>query len=371
MKIKLTIIAFVFNFFNLQAQTFKGVIINSTTKQAVSQITLVTEDNSFFTTTNDNGEVVLPNELLNKKLIIDDYEYVYSEKTFNTTENFTWELTPNSETLEEIVIYENASDFLLQIINNSIKSFSKNTKLESFYKENYIENNQVASFAEGIVDFYINDKIDMVAKQTRVKDIHPVEEFNRTVIGAPKELVENSMRFSILTELIKDKKNYDILVTAKKVGEQTIHTCYINPKEKSKKRFLRKVNFTYNEEKKLILALDYVLDPEKKQYNTTINFIIAKLKVEDILFKSKYIASNNLYYPSYVKATRKAMINSKLAKLKNVTINNESYFYALRADKTNELPKPERIYTRENLYGSGDIYNRDFWKDPEIINLSE
>lgn len=371
MKTKLTVLLTAFCFLTLQAQTFKGVIKNLSTKQPISQVTLVTEDNSFFTTTNDDGEVVLPNEILNKKLIIDDYEYVYSEKTFNTSENFTWELTPNSETLEEIVIYENASDYLQEIINNSIKSFSKSTKLESFYKENYIENNQVASFAEGIVDFYINEKIEMVAKQTRIKDIAAVEDFNRTVIAAPKELVESTMRFNVLTELLKDKKNYDILVTAKKIGAQTIHTCYINPKEKSKKRFLKKVNFTFNEEKKLILALDYALDPEKKQYNTVINFIIAKLKVEDLIFKSKYLVTNTLYYPSYAKSTRKAIVNSKLAKLKNVVVNNESYFYALKAEKTNELPKLERIYTRENLYGSGDIYNREFWNDPEIINLSE
>src|SRR5690606_20037203 len=151
--------------------------------------------------------------ILNKKLFINDYEYQYSEKTFTSPQSFVWELTPNSETLEEIVIYEDAAKTLQEIIDNSIKSLSSNIKLETYYRENYIENNQIASFADGIVDFYISDKIDMVAKQTRVKDFKTVEEANRAMTTTPTQVVDFSMRFSAISNMLKEKNKYEFYVT--------------------------------------------------------------------------------------------------------------------------------------------------------------
>lgn len=134
---------------NAFAQTFKGIIKETETETVVSHITIVGEDQTFFVTSNEKGEVVLPENILNKKLIINDYQYEYSEKIFTNAQSFVWELTPNSETLEEIVIYKDLTKFLEEVIDNSIKSFTHNTKLESYYRENYFENNQIARFAEG------------------------------------------------------------------------------------------------------------------------------------------------------------------------------------------------------------------------------
>ncbi len=353
------------------AQSFQGVITDLETGKPISQITIVSADQTYFVTSNEKGEVVLSENIINKKLFINDYEYQYSEKTFATAQPFVWELTPNSETLEEIVIYEDAVKTLDEIIANSIKSFSNNIKLEAYYRENYIENNQVASFAVGIVDFYVNDKIDMVAKQTHAKDITSVDETNRAMATTPTQLVDYSMRFSALRKMLQDKKKYEFYVTAKTVGDKTIHTCYINPLEKSKKRFLMKGYFVFDEAKKLILEASYGFDPEKKQYNSTMNMIIGKFDFNDLSFKSKYMATDLLYYPSYSKFSKDLTVNSKLAKMKNVKVNNDSYFYVLNATKTNEKPAVERIFKMGTLYSSGDKYSREFWNDPEIINLEE
>jgi len=370
MKYYFTIIGLLFSF-AVQAQNFKGIIKNKETQETVSQITIINEDQSFFVTSNEKGEVVLPESILNKKLFIDDYEYVYSEKTFTNMQPFVWELTPNSETLEEIVFYEKPEAFLEEVITNSVKSLSKNTKLESYYRENYIENNQIASFADGIVDFYISDKVDMVAKQTRVKDFSEVNEENRVMANTPTLLVDTSLRFSALSKMLKEKNKYEFYITAKQLGDKTIHTCYINPKEKSKKRFLMKGYFVFDEAKKLILEVNYGFAPEKKQYNSTVNMLIGKIDFNDLNFKSKYIVTDILYYPSYSKFSKDITFNSKLAKMKNVRANNDSFFYALSAVKTNEKPNPERIFKLGTLYNSGNKYSREFWKDPEINNLIE
>lgn len=180
------------------AQTFKGIIKNTETNQPIGQITLTNTDNTFFVTSNEKGEVVLPETVLNQKLFIDDYGYGYNEKVFTNTENFVWELTPNSETLEEIIIFS-----------------------ESYYRENYYENNEIASFSEGMVDFFIDKEtknVSQLAKQTRAENFAEVNDFNRDFISSPKEVIEGSMRFKLILELIKDKKITTLMLKPNKLA---------------------------------------------------------------------------------------------------------------------------------------------------------
>lgn len=356
------------------AQTFKGIVINNETSEPIGQITIVSADKTFFVTSNDKGEVVLPESMLNKKLFISDYEYAYSENTFNASKYFVWELTPNSETLEEMVIFEYPEIYLNGIIANSIKSFVSNTKLESYYRENYFENKKQASFAEGIVDFYVNnnlENVEMVVKQSRIKDFYNVNPTNRAVSSKPQDVIESSMLFSMLKKIIQDKKHYEFYITAKKVGEKTIHTFYVNPKEKSKAKHLFKGLVVFDDEKKLILETNFAFDPDRKKYNTTINKIIVKADIKDIRFESKYMVSEDIYYPSYAKRTIDAIANSKLAKIDNARINNQAYFYVLSADKTIKRPSQNIIYNSGNLYNNGNKYTVEFWKNAKVINLVE
>lgn len=369
----LLLLAFFCQFYSF-AQTFKGIVKNVETNQPISQITIVSSDQTFFVTSNEKGEVVLPESMLNQKLLIDDYEYKVSERIFSISENFTWELTPNSETLEEIIIFSDVRGYLEEIINNSIKSFSTDVSLESYYRENYYENNEIASFSEGMVDFFIDKETKNVlqlAKQTRAENFVEVNDFNREIISSPKEVIEGSMRFKRILELIKDKKNYNIDVTAKQVGNKTIHTCYISPKEKSKKRHLVKGYFTFNHEKKLIHETNYAFDEEKKKYNKPINLMVGKIDVQDIVYKSKYIIKDGFYYPSYAKTTTELIANSKVANVNNIKVHNQSYFYVLKAETNSSKPNITKTLNNETLYSKGTVYKDEFWKFPEIINLVE
>lgn len=366
----LTFLCYLYSF----SQTFKGVIKNAETNQPISQITIISEDDTFFTTSNEKGEVVLPENILNQKLFINDYQYEVSERIFSISENFTWGLTPNSETLEEIVIYSDLTKFLEEIIDNSIKSFTNNTSLETYYRENYFENKAIASYAEGIVDFYIDKNTTQVlqlVKQSHVADFAEVDDFNREVMSSPREVVAASMRFNVIRTLINDKKKYEIYVTAKQVGDKTIHTCYISPKSKKKNRFLMKGYFTFNEEKKLIYETNYAFDEEKKKYNTTINLIFGKIKIDDRQFQSKYIIGENFYYPSFAKRTIEMVTNSKLAKMENVKVHNQAYFYVLKAGVPTSTYSESEKLNGNTLYSRGSIYKTEFWNDPEVINFTE
>ncbi|HUH26362.1 MAG TPA: hypothetical protein VLY87_07030, partial [Flavobacterium sp.] len=96
-----------------------------------------------------------------------------------------------------------------------------------------------------------------------------------------------------------------------------------------------------------------------------------KITFLEMQFKSKYIVTDQLYYPSYAKRVIDITSNSKLAKVKNERANNQSYFYVLGADKTTTIPAENKFYNAGNLYSRGTIYKDEFWKRPEIINIVE
>lgn len=361
------------------AQMIQGKLINAKTHLPVSQITVFTEDASVFVTSNQKGEMLLDAEqVLNKTLYIDDYEYEFSEKVISGTTNFEWMLTPNSETLEEIVIYKRPlKDLLMEIVDHSIASFSKNTKVEAFYRENYLKNDRVETYAEGVMDFYIGKKlkdVSTVVNHSRVVDVHsnPQDtlDMTLTLVVSPSELIESSMRFKFIKNLI-NSKDYDFMVKSKMVGDRKLFTCYIQSKPDSKKRFLYKGYFVYDEEKKLILETNFGFEEEKKMYNSTVNILIAKFDFLDMKYKTKYLDAEKFYYPTYARVDYDVIVNSKLAKVNDQRLNTYSYFYTLQFKETETIPSENQWYQKKNLYSNGNKFTEEFWKEPTIQNLSE
>lgn len=361
------------------AQMIQGKLINAKTHLPVSQITVFTEDASVFVTSNQKGEVLLDaGQVLNKTLYIDDYEYEFSEKVISGTANFEWMLTPNSETLEEIVIYKRPlKDLLMEIVDHSIASFSKNTKVEAFYRENYLKNDRVETYAEGIMDFYIGKKlkdVSTVVNHSRVVDVHsnPQDTLDMmlTLVVSPSELIESSMRFKFIKNLI-NSKDYDFMVKSKMVGDRKLFTCYIQSKPDIKKRFLYKGYFVYDEEKKLILETNFGFEEEKKMYNSKVNILIAKFDFLDMKYKTKYLDAEKFYYPTYARVDYDVIVNSKLGKVKDQRLNTYSYFYTLQFKETETLPSENQWYRKKDLYSNGNKFTEEFWKDASIQNLSE
>lgn len=361
------------------AQLIQGKLINAKTNLPIPQVTVFTDDASIFVTSNQKGEFLVDAQLtLNKTLYIDDYEYEFSEKTISSTQSFEWKLVPNSETLEEIVIYKrNIKEVLLEIIDHSIASFSKNTKIEAFYRENYLKRDRVETYAEGLMDFYIGKKlknVSTIVNQSRIVDLYtnPADTIDMAVsiTVKPSDLIESSMRFRNIKDFITSN-NYEFLVKSKRVGDRKLHTCYITPTEKSTKRFLFSGYFVFDEEKKLILETNFEFAEDKKVFNKTINLIIAKLQLLDMEYKTKYLDTEKFYYPTYARVDYDAIVSSKLAKVKDERLNTYSYFYTLKFKDTEVLPTESKEYKATNLFSNGNKYTEEFWKDPVIQNLSE
>lgn len=361
------------------AQTIKVKVISQETQQAIPHITVFNEDSSFFITSNQKGELILDaDKVLNTTLYIDDFSFETSEKTIDSVKDFDWILKPNAETLEELVIYTRPiKDLLLEVIDHSVATFSKNKKVEAFYRENYKKNDKVETFSEGLMDFYIGNNlknVNTIVKQSRNVDVttdpNDTLDMSLTLISKPEDLIETSMRFKFLKNLVKDK-NYEFVVKSKKVGDRLLHTCYIQSKPDVKKSHLYKGYFVFDEQKKLILETNFAFEEEKKQYNSTINLLIAKFDFLDLIYKTKYFDSDKLYYPTYARLDYDLIVNSKMARISNRRLQSSSYFYTLDFVDTTEVPKKEDLYTLSSLYSRGTKYGYEFWTDDLIRNLSE
>lgn len=101
------------------------------------------------------------------------------------------------------------------------------------------------------------------------------------------------------------------------------------------------------------------------------NLIIGKIKIDEQQFQSKYIIGDNFYYPSYTTRTIEMVTSSKLAKMKDVKVHNQVYYYVLKAETNSSKPNIANTLNNETLYSKGTVYKDEFWKLPEIINLQE
>jgi len=368
MKKHITLLFIFFYTLTVSAQSFNVFLIDAETKQPVSQAVLINEDESFSTISNDKGEVTLPQLVLNKRIYIQDYLYLKEAKVFTDLQNYVWEIQPNTETLEEVIIDKNIKITLQEVIANSIKSFSKDIKLNTYYRENYYNDKSLACFGDGIVDFYIEKTsyIQSVIKQSRTKSFAATSNTNMRASYSLENVIDATMQFRVIQEFLKDKK-YEFYVTAKQVGNKTIHICYFNSKEKVKKRLLRNGYFVFDADKKLILESRFGLDPHKQKYNKAMNFVLGKIHISGFEFHSKYVDTETSYYPSFARNKKQGNFNSKLAKIDNEKLNNEVYFYVLRASKIEKIPVS--FSATGTLYSKGTKYSYEFWNIPEIKNL--
>ncbi|HLV46180.1 MAG TPA: hypothetical protein VKY32_03975 [Flavobacterium sp.] len=351
------------------AQSIKATLIDSETKDPITQIAVISDDESFFAITNDKGEVLLPEDLVNQTIFVDDYLYVYEEKTLHSTEDFVWELQPNSETLEELLIYNNPKSVLQEVIDNSIQSFSINTGLEAYFRSRGAVTSYSKHDAEAIVNVYMqpDNEVDIAVVQSKAKEEFNEEQKNQVSPSAglthPRENFSQALRFGILVEMLDMIKQYEINITSKKVGDSTIHTCYFSPKEKSKKKMLFSGYFTYDADKKIVLEVKCETPQEKIKYNK-VNVVIFSIRDMFLDYHVKYVMTDKLYYPTLCEYNIQAQLRSRLASIdSNLNFTNEFYILSDKPKAT----APDQILN-ENPLTIGDRYSEPFWNDPRIQN---
>lgn len=374
MKTKFLIILLSIFCLDVFGQNIHVQLQNSETLEPIPQVTIFTSDMGEMFTSNDNGEIVMPESLVGKTFYTEDYEYVPSKQTIQNISPIIWKLTPNSETLEEIVIYNRPlKEVLLEVIKHSEATMSKNMKLNTYYREDFIKDGSVYAFAEGLMDFYVgskNKEIFNLVNQSRAVTIEQREEEFGGVIIDPNTLIKMVLKFHLLKDLINDK-NYEYSVFSKKVGDRDLRICYIQPTEKAKKRFLRNGYFIFDEDKKLVLEYEFSFDESKKLHNKPINILIAKFDFKDMQVKAKYLDAAQAYYPTHSNVVYDIIINSKLAKVNKYRSHGQAFFYTIGFNKIANIPYDKESFNQKTLFSLGDNFTEEFWLNPTLQNYSK
>jgi len=360
----------------VQAQIIQGSVKDKYSKEGISYLTVSIENSDVYALTNENGEFQFEfSDIKGKNIIVDNIYFEPFSIKINDEKFINIELTELSFTLEEMVFYDQPIKKVFEdIISNSEKKIKTNVKMETYYKEKYFKNGNKYFFTDGLVDFYIKNKstkIDPVVRESRLVDSNTNQQLNEVDIEYSaaidvNEVMESSMRFKILRKILKDK-NYEFVVTSKKAGDKTLHTLYIDPKEDADDRFLFSGKVIFNESEQLIYELDLMFAEDFKKYNTEINILIVKVKINDLKRKIKYNFVNGSYYVTYSDIYFDFNVSRNKGKL-NERFKGNTEVITLGVESTNVFPTKNEVYKQKYLFKNGNKYSFEFWNDELLKN---
>lgn len=371
------ILQFLFLFFCVQmhAQIIECKVIDAISQKPVAHIPVVIMETKTYQLTNDEGVVSFEsNTIENKTLTFSDIFYQYQEVKVSNQKEILVTLEPNVTTLEEVVILNKpVPEVLNDVLNANLKQLDRNIKMETYYSEVIYNKDVKDRVSDGLVDFYLGEKknkfVKYKIKESRVrKDKTTFEDTNEYLevgLSKPNDVVEKAMKFKELSKLSKNK-NYEYHVTSKQVGDRTINTIYYYPIKDAFDKILISGYMSYDASDKKILEINFKLIPEQSKYaNEYYSILIAKFKIYNFSYHSKFkeinglniVTYNNVHFDLDFKFFGKKLL-----------VHNQILFYTKNAHVVDDMPKDKAYFSDGTLFRAGSKYTNEFWLDSDLIN---
>ncbi|WCM42011.1 carboxypeptidase-like regulatory domain-containing protein [Flavobacterium sp. CBA20B-1] len=366
-------------FLNLSVQAqqlVQGIIKDNETQQPIQHALIIGNISGKSTVTNSEGrfQFHLPKE--DSKLIIKHLDYFTQEISAKNKKSFQVHMQSSTESLEEIVILKTSiKSEIEKAIKTSQQSFSKNLKLNTFYRELLYINGTMYQYEDAEADYYLQsiNKSNVVVKESRSvkfnnEEAKKFDSLSRVHYywGDFKEIISHEFDFKLIKNIISDKE-YNLYLTSKTAGDGTeLYVLNFSPIENAKKATLSGTmiygsNDYLIREIKANLADKFMSNNEFMQqnnhrfkrsfYNRTTIFKI---------FNSNY----SLAYTSY----RIFGVSEVLNQLTKV-----GGFMEILIDSTEQnpnLPAADAFYTREKLTPLGKNYKTRYWEKFNVVPLT-
>lgn len=357
----------------------KGVIKDADTKNNISQVTVSTSDSHYTTISNDNGafRLICPDN--SKEITLSSIGYKTSNiKTDKLPADGLYYLKFEPTNLDEVVIVNRPmSEFIDNLINNSINSLTSPMVLNSYYREFVKINEKNTKFSDGIIDYSLltkNGKVktDLIVKQSRAVELDSVKEgFVRGVGPDVRKAVNVHCSFIWLMQIFSNKKEYAkyiFTITSQDNGnEKPLQVIQFKPKE-SIEEALFEGTIEFDPEKNIILAYETKIAPAYSQYKRNHNIILARYAYEDVTVKTVFSDTDNNYNLSYgyisgiIRIWNKNYDNSyKFTSDIVITGVSDNYDSFKTKDK----------YKERSLYERGSNYTDKFWLSNNSIVLTD
>ncbi|MDN3706262.1 carboxypeptidase-like regulatory domain-containing protein [Myroides ceti] len=372
-------LVFLFISFGIQAQTatYSGIIKDRNTNLPVEYVSITGVNSNISTMTNADGRfrLTVPQEIKKIKfshLNYDVLEYVLVPER----KEMVVYLNSSAYEMEEMVILNRSlREVMNEIIKNSKSKFSKDIKLSTYYREMMNINNEVYSYADGMLDYFYKNKstsnitvnesraIKFQSKEFESYENNPVNFYLLNL----QEIVTNAFQFERLSKIVKNK-NYEMYLTLKKNAEgKELTTLYFEPSETAKDEIFEGT-VVFDDEAKLILEINIQLSRKHLKNIKFEDRVLYRIKFSEIRYKQIFNAVDGKYFLVY--DTRRVQAMVKVGERHQYLIGGIHELITVNSAVSSEKPKPDLIYYHPTLQPLGKNYTTKYWNDQNVILLN-
>ena len=376
MKKLIIVILFVTNLTWSQNNKFFGVIKNTETLQPIEFVNIYFKNslaNSTGAISNELGEFVINSNNLEVVFSHINYETLTLNLSKNSNEIL---LKPKNYVLDEIVISNiSAKDYLIDIIKSSKSKIDKNTLLKSYCREIVKINDDFTKFSDALVNYYVkkgNGKSKITLGQHRAlknneinhEDFRNIDNINS--VFKLKDYVKDAYNFDELKNLLKNKEYKIIRKIKKESNGEEYEYIEIIPNADSDKMLNEGYVIIDNKTKSILEYKIYTSENHLKN-SKLINLLIAKAKLNNVLFWSKFKIINNQYILIYNK--KKVEMYIKMGKNINhdFSFTSDLFVYEFK----NNIKIPSKGYEKRTIYQAGNEYDESFWENFNAFPLNK
>ncbi|MEG0916742.1 MAG: carboxypeptidase-like regulatory domain-containing protein [Myroides sp.] len=362
---------------SVQAQQLvQGIIKDTETNKPIQYVMIIGNVSGKSTVTNSEGRFQFNLPVQDSKLIIKHLDYFTQELSAKDKKSFNVQMQSSTESLEEIVILKTSiKDEIEKAIKTSQEKFSKNLKLNTFYRELLYINGTMYQYEDAEIDYHLQsiNKNNVIVNESRSVKFSNEEskKFDSISLvgyywGDLKERVSNEFDFKLIKNIISDKE-YDLYITAKTAADGTeLYVLNFNPIDNAKKATLSGT-MIYGAQDYLIrevkanLSEKFMNNNEFTQQN---NHRFKRSFYNRTTIFNLYNNKYSLTYTSY-RIFGVSQVMNQLTKVGG--------FVELLVDSVDEnpaKPKSENFYTESKLTRLGKNYKTKYWEKFNVVPLT-
>jgi hypothetical protein len=325
---------------------------------------------------NINGEFILN---INQANAIDSLRISYtgysplflSLKEVTENESQIFVLKENAISLKEVKVNPFlATQVLKEALKKSSKKYPSPLILKGYYREySKRENNKIALYADGIINYYIEKvkdkrpKITVSVIESRVKKL-PIEknEEELTAIDNPffdMKLVAEYIHPYVAAFTDSTKfENFEYQISETIHDNKELYSINFKPKIFNKEHpFYGHIHI--NKESGLIMNIVAEAMPQSDNYIKSISLLGMIIGITQFKIHIAYEFANDNYYISHSSVSLGSKISNKGKYLQNFY---SSEFFTKSVDIQN-ISRLNNLYTKKTLSKKGNNYTYEFWKD--------
>lgn len=350
--------------------------------EAVSHVTVSTEDGRHVTLTNDTGDFSLSYPSGTKMIV---FEHLGYTPLFMGVNDFPKDgiiyMQAEDLILDEVVVMNfSMRDHIKGLVKSSVAQMQSPLQLSTYYREFINMNKKFIKFADGLIDFNLDRQgdfinTDLIVNQSRAVSFPESEEEAaiRVIPADVRNAVGMASNFNIINRIFDGKKSYkkyEFLVKAQKTkAGQVTETIFFKPKDGIEEALYEGI-IVYDPEKKRILNIDATMAAPLRKFAKVRNLIVGKARLESFTYQSAFKIVDGQYMLSHSALYGNMHVWNNSGSINNVYRVKSDMIVTKFTSNFAEFSRKEKFKHR-TLYEGGTNYTEKFWLTNNSIQLTE